>query len=149
MKPRRTWIVVADGARARIAVSEGPARRLRPAIRYDLAVPLARTSALVSDRPGRQADAGGVGTHATSPRTDAHTHMQNLFALQVAREVEVAAARRLFDRLVLVAPPAAMGRLRAVMSPRVKNLVSAEVAKDLTHLALPALERHLKRTVLL
>jgi protein required for attachment to host cells len=45
--------------------------------------------------------------------------------------------------LVLVAPPKALGRLRVELSKSVRARVSAELAKDLTHLPAQELQEHL------
>jgi protein required for attachment to host cells len=49
--------------------------------------------------------------------------------------------------LVLVAPPAILGRLRTALKPRTRNMVTAEVGKDLTHLNLREVPKHLAATI--
>jgi protein required for attachment to host cells len=48
-----------------------------------------------------------------------------------------------FERLVLVAPPKELGRLRAELSPAVRERVTAELNKDLTRLSLREMAEHL------
>lgn len=147
MKPTRTWILVANGARARIALNKGPGKGLIPAVDRELAASHAPTSDLVTERPGRQADAGATRSHAVAPRTDRHEYEKTLFAKDVAAILEEAAEKRDFDRLVLVAPPPTLGRLRSCLTARTRSLITAEIGKDLTRLAFPELERHLSQTL--
>ena len=52
-----------------------------------------------------------------------------------------------FDDLVLVAPPKALGELRAALDVRVQGHVTAELGKDLTHLTVHEMHDHLDGTV--
>lgn len=141
-----TWIVVADGARARIAESRGTREMLQSALTCDFAAPHAPTQALVSDRPGRyrpgrHGEHAPGRRHAVQPRTDRHQFEKALFARHLSGVLEDAARSRRFNRLVLIAPPAALGRLRAVLGPRARTMLAAEIGKDLTHCPLFGLKR--------
>ena len=48
-----------------------------------------------------------------------------------------------YDRLVLVAPPTALGDLREALSDPVRSLVRAELDKDLTKIPVAELPSHL------
>lgn len=143
MRAPRTWIVVANGARARIARHDGPRSGLRPAMNFEFAAPHAPTRAFVSDRPGSYPDRGALGFHRLAPRTDRRDYERTLFASDLARVIAKAASHKEFDRLVLVAPPDALGRLRAALNRRARALIAAEVSKDLTHVPIHALSAHL------
>jgi protein required for attachment to host cells len=149
MKPKRTWIVIANGARARIARSNGPGKALEPAFAYDFAAPRAPTRAIVSDRPGTYPDRGGLGTHQFAPKTDRHEYEKTLLAGDLAEVLDKGAVERAFDRLILVAPPAMLGRLRQAITRRAQSRVTAEIKKDLTHVPWHALRRHLGETLAL
>jgi protein required for attachment to host cells len=149
MKAAKTWIVIADGARARIAVNIGPGKGLEPVFNYEFAASHAPTSDMVSDRPGRYADGGPSGSHGVEPRIDRHDHEKSLFVRDIATEVERGVDRGAFDRLVLVAPPAILGRLRMALKPRTRAMVTAEVGKDLTHLSLRELPERLADAILI
>jgi protein required for attachment to host cells len=147
MKPTRTWIVIADGARARIARTTGRGRPIEPAFDHEFAAPHAPTKDFVSDRPGSNSDSGGPGVHSYAPRTDRREYEKTLFAGDVAEVVNKAADEKAFDRLVLVAPPATLGRLRAAINERMRPLIAAEVGKDLTKVPLHALHEHLEEVL--
>lgn len=143
MKEPKTWILVADGAHARLVFRDGRRGPIKRALPYDFGAPHPPTRRFVSDRPGRFPVGTMPARHAVEPRTDRRDYEKLAFARDLAAVIDRAAARRAFDRLVVVAPPAALGRLRTVLTPRTRALIAAEVAKDLTHVPLHALAGHL------
>lgn len=149
MKPRKTWVLVADGARARVLENDGPGKGLQPALGFDFAAPHAATRDFVTDKPGRGHGPGGTAHHAKPPRVDWHTFEKHLFAKTLADALDGADQNGAFDDLVLVAPPKALGELRQALGDRVKAKVKAEVGKDLTHLELPELGKLLGAEIVL
>ena len=143
MKARKTWILIADGARARVVQYEGPEVGLVPAMDHDFATSHVATREVGSDKPGRRAG-GGVGSHhAMEPKVDWHTYEKHLFATDLAKELGEAHTHGAFDELVLVAPPKTLGALRQVLDGKVKDSITAELGKDLTHLTIHELGDHL------
>ncbi len=132
MKPIRTWIVIADGARARIVRSDGPGKGLAPVPASEMSVTLLRTRELGSDRPGRGHDGKGYNRHAMEPRIDWHRFEKRHFAKKVAAMLDQSAGTGAFDRLILVAPAKTLGDLRGVLGKAAQGLVAGEVVKDLT-----------------
>lgn len=147
MKPRKTWILVADGARARIVENAGPGTGLVSATNFDYAAPHAPSRDFGADKPGR-VTGGGVGSHhAFEPKVDWHSFEKHLFAKELAKALEGALQRSAFDDLVLVAPPKALGELRLALTAAVKDRVTGEVGKDFTHLTIHELGDHLTEAV--
>ena len=144
MKPRKTWVLVADGARARILESNGSGGGLSSALNFDFAMSHAPSRDFGSDKPGRGQGAGGMTQHAKLPRVDWHTYEKHLFAKELAKALEEALRRSAFDDLVLVAPPKALGELRLALANDVMSRVKTEIGKDLTHLSVPELDRYLE-----
>lgn len=143
MKARKTWILIADGARARVVQYEGPGKGLLPALGYDFATNHAATHEIGTDKPGRMVG-GGIGSHhAMEPKVDWHTYEKHLFATELAKELGEAHTHGAFDALVLVAPPKTLGALRQGLDDKVKDTISAELGKDLTHLTILELGDHL------
>ncbi|MBI4182557.1 MAG: host attachment protein [Proteobacteria bacterium] len=142
-----TWVLVADGARAKIFESVGHGGALAPAFDYESAAPHAASREIASDRPGRTFDSSGLGRHAKQPPTDPHEYEKAKFLREMSRRLEEGYNSGAFRRLVLVAPPKALGELRATLSGPVRAAVAAEVNKDLTHLPLPELASQLKDLV--
>ena len=136
MARTRTWLVVADAAQARIFAVDPVARALAPARALTSAAARRKVSELVSDRQGRAFESGSPGRRsAIEPRTDPQRHEQGLFLGDVAETLAAGARGRLYDRLVLVAAPRALGVLRGSLAPEVRERVVAEIDKDLVQLS--------------
>ena len=132
MKPTRTWILIADGARARILETHGPASTPIRHSELVFAGDHASTHDLMSDRQGRSHSSVGPGRSAIEPQTDPHRNLKAKFAHQLADVLAQGLQRNAYDRLVIVAAPVTLGDLRAALSDHVRAKVAGEVAKDLT-----------------
>ncbi len=133
---KHTWILIADGARARILLNEGPGTGLKPATDTEYQADHRPTREIGSDRPGRVHESADTMGHAYAPRVDGHEFAKHLFAREMARLLDAAAARHEFDALVLVAPPKTLGELRASLGKGSRAKVSAELGKDLVNVPL-------------
>lgn len=132
MKPVRTWVLIADGSRARVLENDGPNRGLRAVDGLVFQSELPPTRELVSDRPGRDQESVGVMRHAYESRTNPHRELKRKFAGMLAGVLAEKRLERAYDRLVIVAPPATMGDLRALLPAGVKERVIGEIVEDLT-----------------
>ena len=141
MKATTTWIVIADGARARVMQNEGPGKGLVALPEMIFEGEHASSSEVMSDRPGRAFDSVGHARHAMEPTTDPHDHLKSAFLKDISNRLEQ--RRDSFDRLILVAPPSALGLLRKSLSPRVAGKLKSELGKDLTHVPNADLPHHL------
>lgn len=141
-----TWILVADGERARVLKNEGPGKGIEQALDRDFENPATHGFArdLKSDKPGRAFDTGSGARHAMAPHHDYHVFQKQVFAREMAKILDEAAAKKSFERLVLVAPPKTLGDLRAGLDEKTRKLVTGELHKDLTHLSIHELGLHLK-----
>ena len=110
MKAARTWIVVADGARARFFENCGPGKGMAPLSDGEKQGSHSTTREIGSDRPGRVHGRMGPGRHAMAPRVDWHEQQKQDFLKALAARLDRAAARKAFDRLILVAPAKALDR---------------------------------------
>jgi protein required for attachment to host cells len=144
MKKTVTYILVADGARARLYANHGVGKGLQPVSgathRADLHH---HDREILSDKPGRAYNSVGEGRSAMEPQTEWHRFEKHKFAREMARVLDAAAANKAFDRLILVAPPATLGDLRTELSDATRKMVSAELPKDLTRHAEQELPEHL------
>jgi protein required for attachment to host cells len=135
VKHPKTWIVVADGARARFFERSRAADRLLPATNADMIAVGSRGHArdLKSDKPGRGFSSSRSGArHALEPPHDYHKLEKHKFAVSVARVLDAACESGEFEQLILVAPRRSLGELRKLMSPHVQGCLRQEIAKDLT-----------------
>ena len=143
MKAIRTWVVVADAARARIFLNSGPGKGLVSVEGEGLENEITRTNEAGTDRPGRVHDRVGPGRHAMAPRADWHQQQKESFAHDLATRLTEAGLRGDYDRLVLVAPPKTLGSLRQGLGKAAAEKVTGELANDLTHLTPRDLPKHL------
>jgi protein required for attachment to host cells len=143
MKPKTTWILIADTATAHVVASSGKADELTEVEDIRLQGDASPSRELAADRPGRAFDRAGDGRHGMEPPTDPHRVEQERFVREIAAVLGEAAQRQRFDRLVLVAPPRFMGLLRDALPPGVASKVGAELTKGLTRLSIHELPDHL------
>lgn len=96
---------------------------------------------LESDRPGRVFDhapplggrRGAVAHHSTGGERDPRKVEARRFARRIANALDEERRQSRFDRLVVMAPPAFLGLLRAEMPAAVHAMLTAEIGKDLVH----------------
>ena len=145
-----TWVVLADGARARVVANKGPGVDLQPVYEEEEAKAMLPAREIEADRPGRTFDSGGrgdaaaQGRHAYEAPTDPRRKQQADFIKGVAELLEDAALKGSFDHLVLIAPPKALGDLRSSLTKNVSRMVSEEIPKDLVGLPIHELPERLQ-----
>jgi protein required for attachment to host cells len=147
-----TWILIADGGRARLLEQDRKSLTFKPVAEREFFGTTAQSKEIASDRPGRTfdsggrgqpGDAGGHGRHAMEPSTDPHRHAQYEFARDLSEHLEKAANKGGFDHLVVVAAPKILGDLRNLLPKTVHGKIVAEVDKDLTKIPTRDLGAHL------
>ena len=149
MPKKVTWILVADGARARVLMNKGIGKGLEPAINGEIARDVPPTRELGTDRPGRSQQRGTTARHAIQPHVDWHRFEKEKFSREMAALIDAAAERGAFDRLVLIAPPRTLGDLRSALGAKARGKVHAEMDKDLTHVTMQELPDYLSDVVAL
>ncbi len=125
----RTWIVVADGAHARILESDQPHSGVILALEADSPA-RQQASRLVSDRLPRGQESATSARHAIVPRMNPKKHETELFLARLATYLKGNTGR--FDQLVLVAPSRVIGFLKSALPVAVTRKIGATHAKDLT-----------------
>ncbi len=141
---RTTWIVIADGSRARVLVArEG-------GVGFDVVSESASEAAhtpsrdIWADRPGRTQESGYSAHHSIESRHDPHDELKAAFVRGLAGQLNQAAAEKRFDNLILFAPPRCLGELRDALDDAARGKIKAAAPKDLTKLPLDELPRHLE-----
>ena len=131
MHPIRTWIVIADGSRARILVNEGPNKGVQfvPGTDFRHELPLNRE--IYADRPGRAFDSSSPARSAME-QPDAHALEKARFVQQIVHFVNEQLQTKAFDRWLLIAPPEILGDFRRALTPQLKATLMDELPKDLT-----------------
>jgi protein required for attachment to host cells len=145
-----TWILIADGARARLLEQDRKSRHFNPTSEQEFFGSRAQSREIASDDRGRTFDSAGRGQtgvargrHAMEPPTDPQRYAEYAFARDLADHLEKAANQHRFEHLVLVAAPKALGDLRGLLHKTVQSKIVAEVDKDLTNIPTRDLARHL------
>jgi len=109
-----------------------------------------------SDRPGRFSDhallgpgrRGATAHHGTGGERRPRKHEAEVFARQVAGQLEHAQRNAEFDRLVVMAAPPFLGVLRKVLPDSVRLHVAAEVSKDLVNEPPASVRAHMPPEIL-
>ncbi len=144
MRSERTWIVIADGAHARVLEHLAGATKLAPVKGLTFDVDLPPTHEIVSDRPGRTFESKGNARHAKTGRSDPHRELKRGLAKELAGALKSNLATKRYEHLVLVAPPTTLGDLREALTKGVRARVAAELAQDLVKTPQSQLLRHLR-----
>lgn len=125
------WILVADSARARIFSRD---KKFSPLEEIETLVhPESRLHRqdLVTDRPGKVQESMTAGEYANDEPTDPKTTEARQFARDISQQLRESRVAGSFRHLVLVAEPKFLGLLRKSLDPGTRDLVTAEVAKNL------------------
>ncbi|WP_159587477.1 host attachment protein [Chelativorans xinjiangense] len=135
MRKPKTWILVADGAQARIVreLTRDPetGERLEDIVHRMQHKPLRQ---IMSDRPGRAFASHGARRSAMQYHADPVRERQRQFAAMLIDELEKHHAAGALERLVVIAEPRMLGLIREALPPALKPLVVEEFGKDLIKL---------------
>jgi protein required for attachment to host cells len=144
MKPVRTWILIANGARAHVLQNNGPGKGIKQVAGCDYRTSHEADREIQADRPGRTHDRVGSGRHALEATSSPHRIDKDEFAGVLMDELERKFNAGQFDRLLIVAPPRTLGDLRHHMPNLLKSCLVGSVHKDLTHVPNDAIAPHLE-----
>jgi protein required for attachment to host cells len=129
MKPKVTLIAVADGSQARFYLHDRVGEPIRPAPYPAMAIDNPPTREQGTDKPGRAFNSVG-GRRSAMETADWHQQAEDGFARTVAERIEGLLAEEPGWRLVLAAAPETLGTLRQALSPKTRQRLLGEVAKD-------------------
>jgi protein required for attachment to host cells len=132
---RKTWIVVADGAHARILLNTHREKGVS-----ELPLVNAHDPRLASHH-GELAK--GV-HHTTAFKPSPEKRTEDHFLLTLAETVQTGIARKECEELVLVAPSTALGVLRKALSKDSHKHIVAELVHDYTHQTNDFVWKHVK-----
>ncbi len=137
----RVRVVVADQSEARFYDVERYDEELRLAGEVSDPSAHLHNRDMKSDRPGRKFDhapirsgrRGSTAHHGVGSDRKPRQHEAALFAHRITHEVAEAQRADRFDRLVLMAPPGFLGLLRRTLPAALRQIIAAEIAKNLVH----------------
>ena len=129
MKP--TWIVIADGSRARLFEQVQPGERWRELRAWVNPTARLRTQSLAFDQMGR-ASKGHPGATSFVPRTTPRQREHRRFAQELARHLDLGVRSGQCDGLVLIASNALLGEIRQALPAQAAKRVRWSAPLDLT-----------------
>lgn len=147
MKATKTWILIADGARARVLENTGPGKGLSEVNGLEFSQEPLKNQDIVSDKPGRAFSSAGYGRSGMEPPTDPADKREADFVAGLADVLDQKLQSGAFDRLIIAAAPQALGNLRKALSARVQEKVLAELAKDLTKIPNDGVHKHFEEVL--
>lgn len=129
MKP--TWIIVADGSRARLFEQDRPDGRLVELKAWVHTASRLRTESLAYGPLGR-ASKGHAGSTSFVPRTPPREREHQRFAHELAQHLDHGVRSGQCGALVLIASNSMLGLIRRDLPPTSARLVQWSAALDLT-----------------
>lgn len=142
MKPIVTWVLIANGAQARVLENTGPGRGLAQVEGLTFSQEPLQAHDIVTDRAGRSFSSVGLGRSAYEPQVDPVERREAEFVRSVAEVLNKKCQEGAFNRLVVAAAPISLGEIRKALSQEVRKTIVAELPKDLTNLPTPKLAPH-------
>ncbi len=142
MKAKTTWILIADGAQAKVFEHLGPGKGLKALDDLQFAQEPLQAHEIMADRPGRSFASAGSARSAMEYSSDPVAVRERRFVENVAEVLDKQLQKGAFDRLIVAAAPTALGDLRPAFSKGLRDAIIAELPKDLTNLPTPKLEAH-------
>ena len=139
----RTWIVVADGSRARLFSSNGgrnPIREIEGMVRPSVRL---HEGDLSESGNGRTFNGDRRRSHGLASNKSIKKHVASQFAKQIATRLKNGLHKGAYNHLMLVAAPAMLGTMRETLSPQVSRKVLLELDKDLTRDPVDKIRSHL------
>jgi protein required for attachment to host cells len=140
--PEGIWVVVCDGAKALVLENAGDAefpKLVTRAADKSFAPP---TRELGTAPPTTvHQSVGTARSHAE--QTDWHEKAEADFLTELVKRLDAAVMAKTVRRLVVVAPPRALGIMRRAYTDRLRGALEAEVDKDLTAVPVYEIEKRL------
>jgi protein required for attachment to host cells len=140
----KAWIVVADACRARLFSADRPDGTLVEIETFSNPQARLHEGDLVSDRGGRDSNRDSS-THGLDSGEKAKAETANRFAGEVCDRLEKGRQQSAFSRLYIIGAPAFLGLMRKHQSTALRELINAEIAKDITTQPLDQIRARLPR----
>ncbi len=140
---KKTWILVADMAHARLFSAETRTAPLDEIETFAHPESRLHEQDLTSDLPGRQTDRTNAGRHSVSNKGEIKKQEAIDFARQLSSHLEEAHNKKGYRELIVVAAPSFLGLLRTHMNHTIAKLISWELPKNLVKQDAKSIRQHL------
>ena len=138
-------VVVANSSKAKIMLAEDARSPLIEKEDFVHSESRLREQDLVSDGSGSAGDSGGFGKHSMGHEQAARQRQGEVFAREMAGEIDKLRRKTDLRRIYLVAPPKFLGLLRTSISKQCHELLHGEVNKELVTHSLEDIRSHLPK----
>lgn len=127
--PRHAWIALCNGGKGLILQNDGDAAHLdlRTIASYEVELPPTRE--LGTAPPGRMTGPMGMPRSAVAA-PDLHDRAESEFLRRFVQALDHHTQRDPQAKLIIVAPPRVLGRLRKVLSPTLRDRLFAEIPRN-------------------
>jgi protein required for attachment to host cells len=143
MKAKTTWILIADGAQAKVFEHRGPGKGLTVVEGMLFEQEPLQAREIMADRPGNSIGSqGSRNSGGVEYSSDPVQVRERRFVENVVEELDKYLQKGAFQQLVIAAAPTALGDLRPALSKGLKDVTIAELPKDLTNIPTPKLGSH-------
>ena len=142
MKAKVTWILIADGAQARVLENGGPGKGLTPVKGLKFEQEPLKNQDIVTDRQGRSFSSVGSGRSAYEPDVSPVDQREQRFVERVAGRARRASPQRRLRPADYRRRPDLARQHPRLLSKQVQETVVAELPKDLTNIPTPKLGSH-------
>jgi len=136
------WLLVCDAKKALLLRNAGDNIYPKLETRHVMEHPVHRSHELGSDVPGRSIGTGG--RRAAMDEGDPHLEEERSFLRAVADDLKRRIDAGEVEKLVVVAPPRALGVLRELECAQLKRATVAELPHDYVKLPLYEIEKRLQ-----
>ena len=143
-----TWVLVANASAACLYANDGPKKGLHKVREFAHDRSRAKLADLIADAPGH-GRTGSARRADYQPATDAKRSEADRFACELTDALENGRRQRNYQRLILVAAPQFMGRLRRQLGTPLQRLLTDSFEKDYTKTDPRSLSRRLERCIYL
>lgn len=144
-KSATLWALVTDSGFGRLVELERSPTNMRELATRESETRHLTSRELMTGSSGRDYDASGPVSHSKHPRSDPHDEAELAFVQEWVGLLEESLAAGRFDRLMVVADPRTLGRLRGKMSDALRATVIQEENLNLAKLAPKELEQRLRK----
>lgn len=135
----KTWVLVVDGSRGLILTNEGTATEPRLETRKVYNLDNSATHEQGTDRPGRVHESNGA-RRSSMEAPDFHQRAEDRFVQGIVADLEREAAGGAFEKLVIAAPPEALGTARKAFDAKLASHIVLEIASDYTRKTVPEIQ---------
>jgi protein required for attachment to host cells len=138
------WAIVLDGRKALFLQNQGDGVHPNLVTREVREHPDLPNRELHTDRPGK-VHQSAASAHSAVELTDRHDEAERIFIEGVATRLGELVAAGKGNRMIIVAPPRALGMVRKTYTPALRAAISAEIDHDWVHLPVNEIEGRLKQ----